>query len=425
MDNILLIVHSSISFFLLGSGLSLLAAILFAMWLRKKNINMIKTILGATGVFLAIKLLMIWHIAGKAGSLNKRESPDFGILDSFVLYADILAPLVLIILLIKYISQRVSAKQARVVTSSKWSIITALIVGAIVAIYMLVLIFSSKSSTAAIGIIFVPVYTGIAALVSFFVVRALIRLKEVGSFTNPASILPIVVITVFVAAIFFYFYTSNLFDIAVDKNSSAEELQAVFNNRFATTTAKASLAGNPNISVELMEAMIRDNNWVVLQELVKNPNIPVELLVKLAKNENMRIVGGAARNPNTPLEVLLDIASTKTNPDALSGVAANGKTPVYILLKLTEIPDFSKTSTSSIQANARTSIYKTRVYGALAKNPNSTPEILDKISYAGDLHIAILLARNPNTSCETFARLAQEKASGAIKTSAVYRKKCL
>lgn len=175
---------------------------------------------------------------------------------------------------------------------------------------------------------------------------------------------------------------------------SGRDLSAVLND--PNWKVRATLARNPNISVDALRALAEDKNTHVRAYLASNPNLPVDLFQHCAEDRSAEVRKAVADNPNTPVE-LLEKLSTDKESFVRSGVATNPNTPVDLLCKL---------------ANVRAS----RVPHSLATNPNLPEDLRAKIVQANpdittDYDFHLRSGSLPDDVCAEFRTQAEQVLS--------------
>ena len=114
---------------------------------------------------------------------------------------------------------------------------------------------------------------------------------------------------------------------------------AVDDVEFLKKYGKINLLENNNASPEMINELVKDEDWHVRREFVMNPKTPVEALRKLAEDEDWLVRKEVAEHPSTPIEVLRKLAEDEVE-NVRYAVAENPRTPVDILRKLAEDEDW-------------------------------------------------------------------------------------
>ena len=114
---------------------------------------------------------------------------------------------------------------------------------------------------------------------------------------------------------------------------------AVDDVEFLKRYGKINLLENKNASPEMINELVKDEDWRVRKEVAKNPNTPAEVLRKLAEDEDWLVRKEVAEHPSTPIEVLRKLAEDEVE-NVRYAVAENPRTPVDILRKLAEDEDW-------------------------------------------------------------------------------------
>ena len=124
-----------------------------------------------------------------------------------------------------------------------------------------------------------------------------------------------------------------------DSHYNIPESNAVDDIEFLKRYGKINLLENKNASPEMINELVKDEDWHVRREFVMNPNTPAEVLRKLAEDEDWLVRKEVAEHPSTPIEVLRKLAEDEVE-NVRYAVAENPRTPVDILRKLAEDEDW-------------------------------------------------------------------------------------
>lgn len=98
------------------------------------------------------------------------------------------------------------------------------------------------------------------------------------------------------------------------------------------------VARNPNVRPDTLERLARSPDSYVLGDVVGNPKLPASVLARFTSSEDYLIVWGVSRNPQTPPEVL-DRLSRSDNRYTRMNVAWNPGTPPEVRARLVSDPD--------------------------------------------------------------------------------------
>ena len=126
-----------------------------------------------------------------------------------------------------------------------------------------------------------------------------------------------------------------------DSHYYIPESNAVDDIEFLKKYGKINLLESDNASPEMINELVKDEDWHVRREFVMNPKAPVEALRKLAEDEDWLVRKEVAEHPSTPIEVLRKLAEAEDEVENVRyAVAENPRTPVDILRKLAEDEDW-------------------------------------------------------------------------------------
>jgi hypothetical protein len=194
----------------------------------------------------------------------------------------------------------------------------------------------SKSSTAAVGYIFLPFYAAIVFLLAFLAGWC------AGYFLvwhrSPAKARRISAIAAVIAPVILLLLGSWVFATlshrrdrlaamrltAGDANTAPEALE-----RLATSTNEyvlSDVAGNPRLSEATLRKLANHGGYMVEWGLAHNHSAPRDILSRLASSPNEYTRGYVAANPNAPAEVLAALSKDVVRQVRVS-VAQNPSTP--------------------------------------------------------------------------------------------------
>ncbi|MBL8173115.1 MAG: hypothetical protein JNK48_00510 [Bryobacterales bacterium] len=250
-------------------------------------------------------------------------------------------------------------------------------------------IFHSKSSTAAIGILFVPLLMGLAAPVGALLGAMAHQAAHRGTgIWGVASIAGLAVATATVC-------------VAVVHILEFRQMEA---------------ESRPEALVQAARDNLAQRDYFVLAAIAENPKAPQSLLLEIAlypdaglhekrggwinsyDDDQLAVMRKVIRNRNAPVAALLKLSESK-NEYVLGDIAQEQRTPVEILRRLWSQP------------------HSYLVDWGLAVNPSTPVEILESMPFEKDKSIAQLLARNTSAPAAVLERLGRH--TDAIVRSAV------
>jgi hypothetical protein len=229
-------------------------------------------------------------------------------------------------------------------------------------------IFTSRSSTAAIGLIFLPFYSVSVALIGFLVSGSVIyifrfALERVGNVTpRLTSIVPLVgsVLILSLSALTVQSRISRHQLLAAAKSDTSTE--SVINQAIAAHDLQvlAALAKNPNTSAtDLLRiyetckgqvGVANSREYIVLDALSGNSKTPPDVLAALSHCQETSIRVALGINPSTPVEILPMLAGDK-EAMVRTWVTVNPGISKELLLKLAD--DNDKTVRGYAQSSLR------------------------------------------------------------------------
>jgi 3-methyladenine DNA glycosylase AlkC len=205
---------------------------------------------------------------------------------------------------------------------------------------------------------------------------------------------------------------------AQHKNTPVALLEALAKDEH--WVVRSSVAGNPNTPVAVLDALAQEWDQYVPIAVAENPNTPVALLETLVRGDE-GVSGSVAKNPNTPIAVLEALAKDDA-PYVRGSVAQNPNTPIAVLDVLLEAlanDDASHVRRVVAQnPNAPVALFEalandeaSDVRRAVAENPNTPAAVLAALANDEASDVRRAVARNPNTPVAILEALANDEAS--------------
>ncbi|MCC6389169.1 MAG: hypothetical protein IT167_01105 [Bryobacterales bacterium] len=246
-------------------------------------------------------------------------------------------------------------------------------------------IFRSTSSTAAIGILFLPLWMiaggAIGAVLGFAAYKAA-RLREAVTVVRAASALALLGVALYAGAagwrIRQFHADQQIKDPLVLKTRARAELSR--HDYFLLS----AIARNPHTSAETLLEIARDPDPGLHE---KRPE-----WINMVDRDRLAVVRKVIRNPNS-------------NVDAL--VAVSGSTNDYVLGDLAQDRRTPEPALRQIAARSRSYL----VHWGLAANSSAPPDLLEKLPRSKDLYVAMGLAYNEATPAEILRELASHSDS--------------
>lgn len=277
-------------------------------------------------------------------------------------------------------------------------------------------IFRSTSSTAGIGILFIPFYAAPFAVLFFIfgyclpdlVQRLKGKTTELSNFHEVRAVIAIIILS---GSISYLIYGILLtFTVNQVQTSNESELTQFLdhswfrNNKYAL----GALAQNPNVLNADLDRVARMPNpelhqrmwsiWPVMEGngkglavmrlIARNTNVSEATLVHLSKSPDNYVIGAVAGNPKTPITIIRELFE-KGDYLAQWGLARNPKSPVDILEKLAD----------SRNEYTRTSI---------ARNVGTPIITLMQLAKDSVWHVRRAVVSNPQTPVGTIESLAND-----------------
>lgn len=250
--------------------------------------------------------------------------------------------------------------------------------------WVLYAVFASTSSTAAIGLLFVPVYGVLAAMIGWAVVY--IGFSFADAISGRQSWRSGHMLTASVLLAIALLVTGALL---------------LFRNALA-------VAGDPRATPEML--MEISQSWLPLgrrdvdEALLKNPATPAAVLTAVvdAGRDNY-LVSLAGAHPNTPLAALEKIAAGPLTYARVAGLAGNAHLPPALAQRLADV------SRDNFSGDIEYKLYQSIVLAALARNPATPQEVFDRLAAHGkpEYFLSAAIVYSTRASCAQIARVAQ------------------
>ncbi len=252
------------------------------------------------------------------------------------------------------------------------------------AAWVLHAVFTSTSSTAAIGLLFVPVYGGLFAALACalgFVVFTVADWRE-GRLAAPWPRLLVAAAIVAGGAAWggAYWIYRDALRIAADPAASPQALIEVSKRRV------------PLWSEDVVEA------------LAKNPSTPPKLLTAIVKaGAGHYLVSLVGANPNAPLPLLEEIATGPLGYERVAGLAGNPHITPAIAERLGNV------KRADFRGEVEFRLYQTFVLAALVRNPATPKPLFDRLAAweQPEYFLAVAVIYAERASCEQIRRAAQ------------------
>lgn len=240
-------------------------------------------------------------------------------------------------------------------------------------------IFQSRSSTAAIGILFLPIY-GVFSGAMAWLYRQLVSAER--RWLRSLGWLSLIVSLAVPVALAYSGWQS----IALNRSRDAQHQANLAQIEGYRNQLKGALTENPGRESAVVEALISANlsNRNYLLPLLETPYVAPARLDRLAANDDLGIALSAVRNPACPSATLARVYREHSYPDYFfQALAAHGNTPTDVLVDLYRRP-------ATIMGLDR----------SFAKNPATPREILlDIATRTNESFVVQQLLQNPKFDC--------------------------
>lgn len=250
--------------------------------------------------------------------------------------------------------------------------------------WVLYAVFTSTSSTAAIGLLFVPVYGVLAAVIGWAVVYIGFSFADAISGRQSwrsghmlaTSVLLAIALLVISALLLF----RNALAVASDPQATPEML------------------------IEISQAWLPLGRRDVDEALLKNPATPAAALTAVvdAGRDNY-LVSLAGAHPNTTMASLEKIAAGPLSYDRVAGLAGNVHLTPAMAQRLANV------SRGNFSGDVEYKLYQSIVLAALARNPATPQDVFDRLAAreAPEYFLAVAIVSAKRASCAQIARVAK------------------
>jgi hypothetical protein len=163
----------------------------------------------------------------------------------------------------------------------------------------------------------------------------------------------------------------------------------------------ASVAKNPNISVELLTELV-ERGGGVCYAIAQNPKTPPNFLEKFATWRNYDMQQALLQNPNTPASVL-EILAGENHPKIEAGIKAHPNVSEAAI----KIVNFVRgRSGTPIEILERLAVdHRPQVRQLVAEHPSTSPTALEKLAQDKEQNIRQLVTLHPHLTSEALEKL--------------------
>ena len=257
------------------------------------------------------------------------------------------------------------------------------------AMFVVHAVFTSNSSTAAIGLLFVPVYGFLGAGLCWALVYSAFALYDLScgyaSWNSRHVLFALMFLLLLMITGWCFFIQQSALSVAKNKNSTVQAL-AEINQRWIPW-------GRREVDIALAQ----------------HPSTPQSILAMLAESSDDAIVQQVGTNTSTPLAILEKIATGSLTYDRVAGLAGNRNSSRKIMEQLIAAAMSGDNHTDAVHR----SLYKTYVLAALAANTALPQDLFDRLAAIDSpTHFMVLAIINaPAAGCEQISRLLDSESS--------------
>lgn len=198
-------------------------------------------------------------------------------------------------------------------------------------------------------------------------------------------------------------------------NLSDKFLYKIATDNKVDLSVKFALLNNPNTPIEAFEKLTKDENFMLITNVIANPSILKESKDKFLKNDVfIHIKEDLASNPNTSKELLFDLIKNQSD-DIKVKVAENPNIDENIIAQLQLHKNREIGSIISKNPICPLEILKKNAFDehyyvrqSVVSNPNCSPELLESMSIDKEVYVKRMVLRNPNINEKTLEKLSND-----------------
>lgn len=250
--------------------------------------------------------------------------------------------------------------------------------------YLLYAVFTSTSSTAAIGLLFMPVFGLAGAVIGWAGVYVAVSFADAFAGRLPwrsghvaaASVLLLLALFVITGLLLY----RNTLAVARDPQATPEML------------------------LEISQSWLPLGRSDVDVALLKNPAAPAALLAAVVDDgSHNHLVSMAGAHRNTPMATLEKIAAGPLTYDRVTGLAGNPRLTPAMAQRLSNV------NRGMFPGDVEYKLYQTMVLSALVRNTATPQDIFDRLAAmpAPEYFLSVAVIYAERSSCAQIARVAQ------------------
>lgn len=244
-------------------------------------------------------------------------------------------------------------------------------------------IYESRSSTAGIGLLFLPVMALVPGVLGFALGMAHYLYRQQA--IRPVWALPVMLLTsLLLVACYGYqgygWWQTAQQNTAQDREAERQR-QSIADNRRLLAEKLAANPGREAAIIEQLASQTDDRTWLI--PLAANPHASVKTLDELSRSADFGVALNALRNPKLPADSIVRLYREHSYPDYFfSTMAGNANSPVWLLRALYEMR-----------------AQNLGIAPALAANTASPDDLLADLLATADQRTLGKLAGNPRIDC--------------------------
>ena len=247
-------------------------------------------------------------------------------------------------------------------------------------------IFASRSSTAGIGLLFLPMIALLPGVLGFVMGTVQFRLHAggAGSVTRPLPLAVMLLSGLGLAGVLgsqsYGWYQTTQLNQQRDLEAQRQR-EAIESNRRQLAQRLAAAPGREGEIIDRMSLQTKERTWLI--PLASNPHASPETLDRLSDSGDFGVALSALRNAHVPTHAIVRVYRNHSYPNYFfSTLAGNANSPDWLLRELYQ----------KRQQN-------TGIAPALAKNPATPGDLLEILLNDADLYLLRHLVRNPGLDC--------------------------
>jgi hypothetical protein len=271
------------------------------------------------------------------------------------------------------------------ITSLRLHLLAGLVGAALSALWMLGVILGDKNSTAAVGLLFLPVLAGVGALAGVFVAFFALTLRDLAQrrWEGMWWRAPLVLLVAVVGALCGW--------------------------RWSVESHWLAQAQAEDTSASVLGQLHQSRAWLkrdaIAEALATNRNTPPDVLEAIASEADPRLLRSVGENPGAPAALVERIAAGPLDYFILAGVVKNPQ------LSRASMERLSEAEPTAFRTDVDWRLFQSHVLAPLVRRDGFPADLYERISRHAQLEDFLLFAliESPHSSCEVLQRFTAAK----------------